>query len=410
MERHSIMNNTKSLFRGQVIFILAAIFFAYEYVLRVLPSLLVQPLMKQFHATATQIGFLGAFYYYTLFAAQLITGPIIDRFKAQIIMTLACAVCVITGYTFTINATLGGAELSRLFMGLGSAFAFPLMGYLIQDWLTDRSFTTYAGIGSSLATLAAMGGSIGFIALMQTDSWQSIGVNLAWFGLALTILILLIVKNNHPSAPLKKSHFFINIKKLVTLRKFWVLFFITFLYFVSVTVIAALWGLSFLMQSQHLTKTQASIANACMFGGAAFGMTTMGILASHKPYHKLYIMLGCTVSAILFFTIIYLQLNYTAISVLLFLAGVFSGPVVCLFYIARKIPEQNVVGTSLALINMASLLGGIIFQPLVGHILDIYWTGTMLNGARVFSHHSYEVALVVVPLSQVLAALITIIL
>jgi hypothetical protein len=43
---------------------LGAIYYCYEYLLRVTPSVMEDPLRAHFHLTATGFGFLSAFYYY----------------------------------------------------------------------------------------------------------------------------------------------------------------------------------------------------------------------------------------------------------------------------------------------------------------------------------------------------------
>ena len=68
---------------------------------------------------------------------------------------------------------------------------------------------------------------------------------------------------------------------------------------------------------------------------------------------------------------------------------------------------MKIAGTAIALTNMVVMIGGSVFQPVVGKILDIEWTGVLVHGARVYSSQAYQTALIVLPIGMLLAFLIT---
>jgi hypothetical protein len=56
---------------------------------------------------------------------------------------------------------------------------------------------------------------------------------------------------------------------------------------------------------------------------------------------------------------------------------------------------------------MFVMVGGNLFQPVIGKFLDMGWTGEMVEGARVYSAHAYQLALSVIPICIFLAIIIT---
>ncbi|EKE01050.1 MAG: Major facilitator family transporter [uncultured bacterium] len=56
---------------------------------------------------------------------------------------------------------------------------------------------------------------------------------------------------------------------------------------------------------------------------------------------------------------------------------------------------------------MAVVAGGLLFQPLVGRILDFCWQGMIQDGVRVYSLHGYQMALVVLPICYFIAAVMS---
>ena len=59
---------------------LAALFYFYEFVLRVAPSVMVNDIMGQLGINAAQFGILTACYYYAYTPMQMLVGVLIDKF------------------------------------------------------------------------------------------------------------------------------------------------------------------------------------------------------------------------------------------------------------------------------------------------------------------------------------------
>ena len=59
---------------------LGALFYCYEYFLRILPSVMTEDLLKMFNIGGVAFGNLVAFYYYAYTPMQLPIGMMMDRF------------------------------------------------------------------------------------------------------------------------------------------------------------------------------------------------------------------------------------------------------------------------------------------------------------------------------------------
>ena len=69
---------------------------------------------------------------------------------------------------------------------------------------------------------------------------------------------------------------------------------------------------------------------------------------------------------------------------------------------ARENSGAKLSGTVFAAANMIVTLGGVIFQPLVGSLLDTFSSGQLVNGEHVYSVIDYQLALSVLPASLLL--------
>ena len=92
------------------------------------------------------------------------------------------------------------------------------------------------------------------------------------------------------------------------------------------------------------------------------------------------------------------------VSILLFLFGFFSSTEIVCFAIGRENCPFHMSGSAVSFVNMLVMFGGMVFSPLVGKLLDTAWSGQVgENGVRIFSAHDYQTALMMIPLSLLVA-------
>ena len=91
---------------------------------------------------------------------------------------------------------------------------------------------------------------------------------------------------------------------------------------------------------------------------------------------------------------------------LLFFYGLFCSVEVIVFSIAKDISKSLLSGTVFACVNMIIMIGGVIFQPLVGKLLDHFWSGSLHDQIRIYSEADYQLVLSFLPLSLLLVAIV----
>ena len=90
----------------------------------------------------------------------------------------------------------------------------------------------------------------------------------------------------------------------------------------------------------------------------------------------------------------------------LFLFGTASSSQAIAFGLVIDNNRKAAVGTASGLTNMGIIFAGVVLQPIVGHLLDKFWDGTIVDGVPVYSVHAYQIALAMIPLCFVLALVI----
>ena len=130
---------------GWLVCSLAALYYCYEYLLRVTPSVMEGPLREHFGLSAAGFGFLSAFYYYAYVPLQVPVGVLLDRYGPRVLLTTACLICVIGTFLFAGTSVFWIAAVGRFLVGFGSAFAFVGVLKLATIWLPEDKLAMVAG-------------------------------------------------------------------------------------------------------------------------------------------------------------------------------------------------------------------------------------------------------------------------
>ena len=97
--------------------------------------------------------------------------------------------------------------------------------------------------------------------------------------------------------------------------------------------------------------------------------------------------------------LIYYPVPYLVAFVLLFCIGFAGASQLLTFALVKDNNRSTTTGTAAGLNNMAVVAGGAVFQPLVGLILKVFWSGKSDDfGVPIYTVSNYEMGLIVVPI------------
>lgn len=391
--------------------LLAALFYSYDFLLRVQPNIFVQQLMNFYAANAVGIGVLYSAYYSVYTPLQIPAGLIIDRYDTRLVLTISALMCSLGALLFAEVQVYAIAILARILMGFGSAFAFIGALKLAAVWLPKKYFGTFSGIATSLGTLGALITNVVLPIWAIRYGWQKSVLISGYIGIGITILLALFVRSKPKKMkPLPHEfknwgHAFHRLWYIAKQWEFWVNGLVGCLMFLPITVLAGLWGTTFLEKAYFITPQHAAIADAIIFIGMAFGGPAAGWVSDHMGRRKIPLYFGAVVAMLLNFALIYEQsISHLTLYVMLFFLGFFTGPQVLVFAIGKEISPPRTTGTASAGTNFLVTIGALIFAPLVGHLLVTFWDGSLsATGVPIYSIRVFRKALLVLPFSLIAA-------
>lgn len=401
---------------------LGALFYAYEYMLRISPSAMESSLRGHFGLSATGFGFLSAFYYYAYVPMQLPVGILMDRFGPRRLLTFACIVCVLGSFMFAGTHLFSVAALGRFLVGLGSAFAFVGVLKLSTIWLPENKLALVAGMTSALGTVGAMIGDNALSYTVEAWGWQSTTFVAAFLGVGLTALLWFGIhdhkRDTYSGGTIDSFRInFIDLKLILSNKQIWLNGMFGCLVYLPTTVFAELWGIPYLTHAHHLSPTAAGFANSLLFLGFTVGAPTMGYISDRIKRRKLPMIVGSIGAAIIMTIILYApNLSETTLDIFIFMLGLFYSAQTIVFAVGRELSPVEAAGTAIAITNMLVMIGALFLQPLIGRLLDLsLWardaisTQTMLEGhlKQLYTAADYRWAMSVIPVGILLAAFTT---
>ncbi|WP_233579860.1 MFS transporter [Legionella septentrionalis] len=400
--------------QAYVIFFLAASFYLYEFILQVAPSVMADPMMKTFRVSAEGFGVISAFYFYAYAPMQLPAGVLFDRYGPRKLMTGALLLCAAGSFFFASTDSVVTASLGRFLIGIGSAFSFIGVLVLLSRWFPPQHFAILAGIAQLMSSVGAMFGEMPLASLIEHVGWRQASFILAGVGVLLAMLLWAVIRDypHQPTQALPTQRFRDEWRRLLEVCKHsytWLTGAYAFAIWTPIAVFAALWGVPYLEEKYQVSVVVASGLCSMIWLGIGVGSPLLGWVSDRFYNRRLALaissVLGLAATLILLYVPgVPMQWMYAV----LFVLGLGAGGQTVSFAVVKDNNPAHLVGTASGFNNLSVLIGGAVFQPLVGVILHRSEGWQLVNGIHVYALGSYQKALFIMPLCYLISLLVAV--
>ncbi|MCS5712520.1 MFS transporter [Candidatus Berkiella aquae] len=404
----------RSAIRAVSVWGLAAIFYFYELMLLVSPSVMTDDLTLTFKTSAEQLGNLSAFYYYAYALMQIPVGLLMDRFGPRILLTLAAAFCTLGCLIFAFAPVLWIAALGRFVMGVGGSFAVVGCLKLASLWFPVNRFALLTGIMVAVGMMGGVFGQEHLVKLVLMVGWRDTILYGALLGGLLSIVIWIVV-SDQPFKMLQtndvvensKSSILKGLLQVMKIPQVWIASLYAGLMFVPTTGFGQLWGVPYFVERFHIEKDVAGGMVSMIFYGWALGGPLYGLISDWIARRKSPMAFAALATLIVMTAILYAPVSMLQMKILMFLLGAFSSGFILAFSVVREINTPILTGTAIGFINTLNNASGALAQPVVGKLLDKQWNGQVsADGSPVYTLAMYNEALLFLPICLVIAFVI----
>lgn len=409
---------------GWAIWGLGAAFYLYAFFQRVAPAVMTNELSVDFALSATALGNLSAFYFYSYVAMQIPTGILADIWGPRRLLTAGAALAGVGALVFALAQDVALAGLGRLLIGAAVAVAFVCMLKLANHWLAPGQFALASGLALVTGIVGAVFAGVPLSLAVETWGWRQVMAVSALFPLLSAVAIWWLVRDDpvekgyRPyiefSTPVDRhplAHALSGLRQVFRYRNTWLLALIPGGIVGSILSYAGLWGVPYMVTHHGLERSDAAAICSAMLIVWAIGGPVFGALSDRLGRRKPLYVLGCLVVASGWSVLaIFPGMGYGALLSLLLLVGFFSGCMILGFAYAKESVPGHLAGTVSGVVNMGVMTGPMLLQPAVGWMLDRHWQGEMIADAKVFSLDAYQQGFLLLaawPLASLLLILLT---
>ena len=375
---------------------------------RMAPAAIATDLQQSFMASGAALGALAAAYFYTYTLMQIPVGVMADTLGIRKIVAIGVALSGIGSLMFGLADTLAVATIGRILVGLGVSSMFISLMKLNSVWFHDRHFGTVGGMSILLGNLGAVLAATPLVWAVSLTSWRNVFVAVGVFSIFLAVLVWFFVRS-HPgeaglpsmrevegkeSHPLHQGHWFDGLRKVMKNRATWPGIWPNLGIGGTLFAFAGLWAIPYLRDVHGMERSVAANHTALLLLSFAIGAMLSGLLSDRLGKRMPVLLGGISLYVMCWLPLVFACHLPEGMSYLLFsLMGLGASGFTLTWASVKEVNPPGLSGMATSVINTGGFLGAAILQPLVGWAMDQGWDGKLLEGARVYSGHNYQVGL-----------------
>lgn len=404
--------------KAWLVVICGAIFYFYQFVIRVTPNVIGDDVMQAFSIDASVWGLIVGFYYWAYSGMQLPLGISMDRWGPRRIIASAGFLCGFACLLFAKTESVYILGFARFLMGMGAACGFLGTLKLGSLWFSPLKFPRVIATTMVFGTLGANVGLNGMGFLAAWLGWQPAMFVLSVGGAIIGVLILLLVHDSpkpkrerradrlRAYKKAKDDHIFQGLFRIIRKPQAWLIAAYGMLMYVPLTILGVAWGGPYLTAVYGDEGLALSIVGV-MFIGAAVGSPFFTYLSDYLVKRREPMLLGAVSGIAVYLVILYLpDIPIILMYGLFFAAGFCYTAKTLSFAAICEIMPRHESGVSVGFANMVVMSTGVIYHPLIGYLLNMNWNGSLVDGKPIYSLLDYRFALIVIPISLALAVII----
>lgn len=382
---------------------LASFFYAYQYILRVLPNIMMTDILERFHIDANVFGQYSGLYYIGYAAMHIPLGILLDKYGPKWVLP-ACILLTVIGLLPLLYAEhYIYPNIGRLLIGMGSSAAILGVFKILRMSFPESKFTLLLGFSVTIGLIGAIYGGLPVNYFMHAVGVDMVIHVIILVGLLLAVASFLIIPNI-PKAEQEQS-WMAHVKEVLSNPLIIMICILAGFMVGPLEGFADVWGKQYLISVYKLNDNVAASLPSLLFFGMCIGAPLLSWMATKSNAYFGFIIASALVMGGAFVLLLTGQLPTITLAPLFLLVGFFCAYQIIAIYKASTFVREDLVGLTTACANMIIMSFGYVFHSAIGKILTLQWDGQMVNNVPYYEPAFYTKALMVIPTGLFLAAI-----
>ena len=171
----------------------------------------------------------------------------------------------------------------------------------------------------------------------------------------------------------------------------------------GVAILGAVMGQLYLVQRLGVEQSSAAMVNGMLFLGAMVGGPFIGWCSDRLGSRLLPMKAGAFVSLLVAIAILYAPVSVAGMALLFFILGLSTSSQVISYAMVAEKSSPVMVASSISLVSMLLQGGYIVYQNAFATVLSLSGSVQVIHGVPVYSLCAYQTAVLILPISFVVA-------
>lgn len=370
---------------------IVSIFYAYQYILRVMPNIMMDDILQQFHIDTATFGQFSGIYYIGYSLMHLPIGIMLDRFGPKKVLP-GCMIMTVIGLLPIIFADYWVYPIiGRALIGMGSSAAILGSFKVIRLGFSEDRFTRMLSLTVTIGLIGAIYGGAPVNFMCMTLGYKTVVALFVVMGICLALITYLIIPAIEVTS---KTTILGDIKDVFSNPKVIIVCLLAGLMVGPLEGFADVWGTAFLKQNYGFDSVIASSLPSLIYIGMCFGSPILSFIAEKSTYYFGTIIAAAIIMAVSFFALTFGYATLNSMSVMFIAVGVCSAYQIIAIYKASTYVQEHVVGLTTAIANMIIMTFGYAFHSIIGVIVNA------MGGPQ--SPEAFQLGIAVIPIGLVI--------
>ena len=393
----------QSLKKPILLWSLATLFFAFQFILRLSVGILREDIIQKFAIDTIAFGTLAGYYYLGYAGMQIPLGILLDKFNYKIITFLSTVVAVIGTLTFVLASNWHYLLIGRFLIGAGSAVGFLSIVKITKTYFPPHRHSLIFGLSFTFGLTGAVFGVTPMKMLFNQFGYDLTFCVLALTGFTIGLLILLMNTNS------ENSNYDSQQKKTPALKDIIRLLFNPVILIIGVSGglmvgslegFADVWAIPYFKDVYRMSDTESNLITSFVYIGMCFGGPVLALLADFFRSINFMIFLTGLLMVIIFLILFYASdLSFAVCASLMFALGIFCCYQVLVFTLTTSVVDKTFAGLAVAIVNCINMSFGHFFHKVISTALEYSWNGALnTESIPIYSRTNYIEANAAVPI------------
>jgi len=386
---------------GWLIWFIASLFYAFQYIIRVLPNILMPEISQKFAMDSALYGQFSGLYYVGYAGMHLPLGILLDRIGPKVVIPICISITALGVLPLVFTEFWLYPTIGRIVIGIGSSAAILGVFKVTRMIFGDEKFTIMLGLSVTIGLLGGIWGGQPVNYLIRHFGWETVLLFICAAGIVLALASYALL----PNMKQETSETTILHDVFTVLKNPYVL---------SICVLGGLmvgplegfadvWGTEFLIAVNQFDENIASSLPSFIFLGMCFGSPFLSYLAAKtNRYYELTI-ISALMMAIGFACILFFDLSITSLTIILSATGVLCAYQILVIYKASTYVKSNLVSITTATANMIIMIFGYFFHSTIGIVIKFF--NDPLTSENLITVQAFQNGISVIPIGLLIAGI-----